>query len=428
MHACAPDTAAARDRGRNTTRRAHNMIELDGSTGEGGGQILRTALALSMCTGQPMKMHRIRARRPKPGLMRQHLVSGAKVQGADLGSQELLFEPGAVRAGDYRFSVGTAGSCSLVLQTVLPPLMAAGAASRIELNGGTHNPMAPPFHFLERSFAPLLRRLGIGLDLELRRLGFYPAGGGEFSAVIRPPEAGLMPFDLNERGAETGSFAECLAPGLPQRVAARELEALGQLLGWSGGQLRAPAVRQSEGPGNALMATLNHEHVQEVFTAFGEKRVSAEQVARSLAEEVQAFKARGGALGPHLADQWMVPLALAVASRGGEAAFTCTQITDHAATNIGTIERFLPVRWRVEGDAAPWRVTVASVRGILRPPTEVRAMDMERIDPKKPGEIERWADILAVEPETLLKAIEAIGTDIDKLKGWLAAHAGQRHH
>jgi RNA 3'-terminal phosphate cyclase (ATP) len=344
------------------------MIELDGATGEGGGQILRTALALSMCTGQPMKMHRIRAKRSKPGLMRQHLacvnaavaVSGAKAQGAELGSQELSFEPGAVRATDYRFSVGTAGSCSLVLQTVLPPLMLAGGVSRVVLSGGTHNPMAPPFHFLERSFAPLLRRLGVGLDLELRRLGFYPAGGGEFIAVIRPPDAGLMPFDLTERGAPITSFVECLAPALPPHVVKRELEAMGRLMGWSGDQLRAPAVRQNEGPGNALMATLHHEHVQEVFTAFGEKSVSAEQVARTLAVEVQAFTAKEGALGPHLADQWMVPLALAIASRGGEASFTCTEITDHAATNVGTIERFLPVRFKVEGDSAPRRITVAA--------------------------------------------------------------------
>src|SRR5215469_6148742 len=159
------------------------MIEIDGSVGEGGGQILRTSLALSMCTGQAFTLARIRARRPKPGLMRQHLtcvqaaaaVSGAALQGAELGSGRLVFEPGAVRAGDYAFSVGTAGSCTLVLQTVWPALMLAGTPSRLTLSGGTHNPMAPPFHFLERSYAPLLRRLGADSAFTLRRLGFYPA-------------------------------------------------------------------------------------------------------------------------------------------------------------------------------------------------------------------------------------------------------------
>lgn len=176
-----------------------------------------------MCTGQPLAIQRIRAKRPKPGLMRQHLtcvqaavaVCGAKVEGAELGSQTLVFEPGPVRAGDYAFNVGTAGSCTLVLQTVLPALMLCAEPSRVSLSGGTHNPMAPPFHFLERSFAPLLRRLGVGLDLELRRLGFYPAGGGELSAVVRPTAGGLLPFDLTDRGpvqeyAESGAgLAEC---------------------------------------------------------------------------------------------------------------------------------------------------------------------------------------------------------------------------
>src|ERR1700749_1235704 len=136
------------------------MIEIDGSVGEGGGQILRTSLALSRCTGQAFTLARIRARRAKPGLMRQHLtcvqaaaaVSGTRVQGAELGAGTLVFEPGAVKPGDYAFSVGTAGSCTLVLQTVWPALMLAEAPSRLTLAGGTHNPMAPPLHFLGRVY------------------------------------------------------------------------------------------------------------------------------------------------------------------------------------------------------------------------------------------------------------------------------------
>jgi RNA 3'-terminal phosphate cyclase (ATP) len=331
------------------------MIELDGAAGEGGGQILRSALALSLCTGQPMAVRRIRARRAKPGLMRQHLacvnaavaISGAKARGAELASQELVFEPGPVRPGEYHFNVGSAGSCSLVLQTVLPALMLAPAASRVVLGGGTHNPMAPPFHFLERCFAPLLLRLGVGLSLDLRRLGFYPAGGGEFSALITPAADGLAPVDLLERGGLRAANAECLAPGLPSRVAQRELEAVGRVLGWAPEQLMAPAVRQNEGPGNALMATLVHSHTTELFTAFGEKGVSSEAVAASLCQQVQAYQRASGALGPHLADQWMLPLALAVAGTRQPAAFTCTEMTDHATTHIGVIEAFLPVRFDV---------------------------------------------------------------------------------
>jgi len=344
------------------------LIELDGSTGEGGGQILRTALALSMVTGQGMAIQRIRAKRPKPGLMRQHLtcvqaavaVCGAKVEGAELGSQTLVFEPGPVRADDYTFNVGTAGSCTLVLQTVLPALMLCAESSRVSLSGGTHNPMAPPFHFLERSFAPLVRRLGVGIELQLRRLGFYPAGGGEISAVVNPSGAGLQPFDLTDRGPVQEAYAECFAPALPSAVAVRELAALARAMGWSGEQLRTPAVLQNEGPGNALMITLACAHVSEVVTAFGEKGVSAEQVAGALVKEVRAYQASEGALGQHLADQWMLPLALAVVARGGEASFTCTEMTEHATTNMAVIEKFLPVRFDVESTGACPRVRVVA--------------------------------------------------------------------
>jgi RNA 3'-terminal phosphate cyclase (ATP) len=345
-----------------------NVIELDGSTGEGGGQILRTALALSMCTGQAMAIQHIRAKRPKPGLMRQHLtcveaavaVCGARVEGAELGSQTLVFEPGRVRAGDYAFNVGTAGSCTLVLQTVLPALMLASEPSRVSLTGGTHNPMAPPFHFLERSFAPLLRRLGIGIELDLRRLGFYPAGCGQMSANIRPAVNGMVPFDLTDRGPVLEAYAECLAPALPHAVAVRELAALQRALGWSGEQLRTPVVRQNEGPGNALMATLAYEHVSEVITAFGEKGVSAEHVASIVASEVTAFQASDCALGPHLADQWMLPLALAIAAQGGTASFTCSEMTEHATTNMGVIGRFLAVRFEAKPSGSGWRVGLVS--------------------------------------------------------------------
>jgi RNA 3'-terminal phosphate cyclase (ATP) len=343
------------------------MIEIDGSTGEGGGQILRTSLALAMCTGQGIRLERIRAKRSKPGLMRQHLtcvqaaaaVCNARVDGAELGSQTLVFEPGEVRAGDYSFNVGTAGSCTLVLQTVLPALMLASQPSRIELTGGTHNPMAPPFHFLSRSFAPLLRRLGAGLDLTLRRHGFYPAGGGEMTAEIHPVAAALMPFDLMERGVPRAAFAECLAPGLPRAVAQRELEALGQQLGWGADQLHTPSVRQNEGPGNALMATLEFEHACEVLTVFGERGVSAEKVAHQLAGLVRGHESAHGALGEHLADQWMLPLALAVRQSGVGARFTCTELTPHAVTNMQVIEAFLPCRFDIDTAAGCPEVRVS---------------------------------------------------------------------
>ena len=344
------------------------MIEIDGSTGEGGGQILRTSLALSMCTGQPFTLTRIRAGRAKPGLMRQHLtcvnaaaeVCGAEVQGAELNSQSLSFVPGKVKAGDYSFNVGTAGSCTLVLQTVWPALMmvAADAPSRLKLGGGTHNPMAPPFHFLERCYAPLMRKLGAKVDLSLHRLGFYPAGGGEIEATIWQAADLLQPFDLNERGAKLDSHAECLAPALPRNVVQRELEQLGKALGWSGDQLRVAPARQNEGPGNALMATLVFENVTEVCTQFGEKGVSAEQVAKDVVREVREYQMSEAALGPHLADQWALPLALAVWKRQSSASYTCTELTPHAKTNFEMIERFLPVKFSTAKIDKGWQVVV----------------------------------------------------------------------
>lgn len=343
------------------------MIELDGSQGEGGGQILRTSLALSVATGQPVAIEKIRAGRAKPGLMRQHLacvhaaaeISGAQVEGAELGSQSLRFAPGSARAGEYSFTIASAGSCMLVLQTVLPPLLLAGAPSRVQLRGGTHNPMAPPFHFLERAFAPLVRRLGPDLQLVLRRCGFYPAGGGEVDATIVPSADGLKPFDLLERGALLSGHAECLAPGLARHIAARELETLGKAMGWSGEQLRVGTARQNEGPGNALLATLAYEHATEVFTAFGEKTLSAEQVAHALVRELRDFQKSQAAVGPHLADQLALLLGLATWQSGGAAAFTCSEVTEHTRTNCAVIERFLPVRYAIEEAADAATVKVA---------------------------------------------------------------------
>lgn len=342
------------------------MIELDGSAGEGGGQILRTGLSLSMCTGQALRITRIRAKRAKPGLMRQHLacvhaaqaVCGATVSGDDLGSQSLEFRPGEVRAGDYRFAIGTAGSCTLVLQTVLPALLMTQGISRVELSGGTHNPMAPPYHFIERSFVPVLQRMGASVDLTLRRHGFYPAGGGDMAATLTPPAGGLKVIDLMERGASTQAYAESLIPALPRRVAERELQVLADAFGWSREQLRTPLVRQNEGPGNALMATLAHEHVTEVFTAFGEKSVSAEVVASSLIREVRAYLDSTAAVGPHLGDQLALPLALAVCARGQAATYACSELTEHARTNFKVIEAFLPVRCETVRGEGHWRVTL----------------------------------------------------------------------
>lgn len=323
------------------------MMELDGSLGEGGGQILRTALSLAMITGEPFRIRQIRARRTRPGLMRQHLVAvqaasqicGARVDGAAVGSQELEFIPGPVKGGDYRFAIGTAGSCTLVLQTLLPALLLADRPSTLQLSGGTHNPMAPPAQFLQRAFLPRLAEMGAEIDLELERFGFYPAGGGEVRARVRPC-ARLRARARMERGARTASYAECFIAGVPGRVAQRELECVGKAMHWGDAQLLNRTLPSDQGPGNALLLTFGHEHVTEVFTAFGEKSVSAENVARHAVQCARRYLSSRAAVGEYLADQLMLPLALA-----GGGGFTVDKVSMHARTNAQVIEIFLPVRF-----------------------------------------------------------------------------------
>lgn len=325
-------------------------IELDGAQGEGGGQILRTALSLAMCTRQPMRIDNIRAKRQNPGLMRQHLtavqaaaqICGAEVAGDFVGSRQLSFVPGPVRGGNHAFSIGTAGSCTLVLQTILPALLFADRPSHIELSGGTHNPMSPPFHFLQRAFLPLLQRMGAGVDLSLERYGFYPAGGGKLHAQITPTGP-LSPLHLPERGTRIQTYAECVFAALPAHIAERELAVVKRHLGWNESQLLLREIDHRQGPGNALLVTLEHQHVSEVFVGFGEKGVAAESVAAKVVKAVRAYLAGNAAVGPHLADQLLLPMALA-----GGGSFTTTDWSLHAATNAEVIQRFLPIAIRHE--------------------------------------------------------------------------------
>jgi RNA 3'-terminal phosphate cyclase (ATP) len=336
------------------------MIELDGSKGEGGGQILRTALALSLASGQPFQIKNIRAGRPKPGLLRQHLacvqaavaVGGAAEtaarrpggEEARLGDTELQFTPGKARAGSYEFAIGSAGSCMLVLQTVLWPLALAQGDSTLLLRGGTHNPMAPSFSFLKH-LAPCFSGSGPALfELELRRHGFYPAGGGEALVRIQPPADGLAAIHLMQRGPLRRAWAECLHAGLPKGVAARELGVLKTAFGWADDQLLDRGLRGNEGPGNALLAMLEYEHLTEVFASYGDKGTSADQVASRLVHQVRGYLVQEAPVGEHLADQLMIPLALA-ALQGRCGQYFATGLTPHALTNAEVIEKFLPVRF-----------------------------------------------------------------------------------
>lgn len=337
-----------------------SRLHIDGSQGEGGGQILRTSLALSIITGTPIRIEKIRARRSKPGLMRQHLTSvqaaarvgGAHVQGAEVGSKEISFTPSGVEAGVYHFAIGTAGSTTLILQTVLPALLSASGPSRVTLEGGTHNPKAPPFEFLERAFLPLLARMGARVEVSLPRAGFYPAGGGRIEAVIHPAER-LAPLDLLERGEVRGRRGTVLLANLPGHIAERELRHLSQHTSWPEGALEIRRV-DSAGPGNAVLLELESEAVTEVFTSIGEVGLAAEKVADLAVQEMRTYLTAGVPVGEHLADQLLLPLALA-----GGGSFRTLPLSLHARTQIDLIPRFLDVRFEVEedGDARVVRVS-----------------------------------------------------------------------
>lgn len=321
------------------------MLELDGSYGEGGGQILRTALLLSMHTQIPFRIVNIRAKRKKPGLMRQHLtavqaaaaICNARVVGAAVGSQILEFYPGEVQEGDYRFAIGTAGSCTLVLQTVLPALMFAKKKSTLHLQGGTHNPMCPPFHFLQRAFVPVINRMGGNITMNLLRHGFYPAGGGEINVTVDPINQ-LTPLYLVERGNPISHYAESLIAGIPTHVAKRELAVMGELLNWPDTALHTRELPSGQGPGNVLMATLEYVNITEVFIGFGEKGVAAEVVAKNTVQVVEEYRSSQAVVGEYLGDQLMLPFALA-----GAGHYTVSKLSQHAVTNVQIIEKFLPV-------------------------------------------------------------------------------------
>ncbi len=274
------------------------MLTIDGAKGEGGGQVLRTSLSLSMATGTPVRVTNIRAGRSKPGLLRQHLtalqasamVSSAAVEGANLGSTEITFRPGTVRGGEYAFAVGSAGSATLVLQTVLPALMLAKEKSSLVLEGGTHNPQAPPFEFLSRAFLPLLSRTGPTVVATLERYGFYPAGGGRISVTIEPSTK-LQGFELDDAGAVVSQTARALVSGLPKNIADRQVHTIGQQMQWGREQLHAEGLRNAVGPGNVVMIELANEHVTEVFIAFGKRGLRADWTGPHVGLCLQATQA-----------------------------------------------------------------------------------------------------------------------------------------
>ncbi|UTW54812.1 RNA 3'-terminal phosphate cyclase [Kordiimonas sp. SCSIO 12610] len=338
------------------------IIKIDGSKGEGGGQVLRTSLSLSMITGHPFIIENIRANRKKLGLMRQHLtcvkaaatICGATIEGAELGSSTVSFIPNAVKAGLYDFSIGTAGSTLLVLQTLLPALMLANNPSKLHLNGGTHNKQAPSFEFINNAYIPILAKMGVRIDALLERRGFFPAGGGQVAFDITPTTK-LNPIDLSDGGKIKKVLAKAILAKIPMNIGPRELKVAKSRLNIDEANCIVIDDRNTDGPGNTFSIEVQREHVTEVFVQHGELGVSAESVAKNACRSAGRYlRAPDAAVGPYLADQLLLPMSLA-----GKGKFTTLRPSLHTITNIDTIKQFLDVDIQlIETGEGIWTIEV----------------------------------------------------------------------
>jgi RNA 3'-terminal phosphate cyclase (ATP) len=340
------------------------MLLIDGSYGEGGGQVLRTSLALAAITGQPVEIESIRSGRRKPGLKPQHLtgvraaakICDAEVQGARLKSQALTFVPrSAPKAGSYTFDVaqvakgGSAGSVSLILQTMLLPLALAEGTSQLTIRGGTHVAWSPPFDFIKRVYLPTLSRMGIGARVNIRKWGWYPIGGGEIKATVEGKGRDTLPtgLDLGQRGARLRVRGLSASSNLPKHIRTRQERSVLQALRSRGVNARIDVVdAPSKGMGTVVFCWAEFENSTAGFTSLGERGKPAEQVAEEAAGELLGFLQGDAAVDRFLADQLVLPMALA----GGPSRFSTELVTQHLLTNAWVVNRFFPGRVRVEGE------------------------------------------------------------------------------
>lgn len=321
-----------------------SITVIDGSQGEGGGQVFRTSLTLAMCLGKSVRIDNIRAGRTRSGLLRQHLiclkaaqeVCGATVTGAELGSSSVTFVPGVVKAGEYRFAIGSAGSTTLVFQTVMLPLLMADGESELLIEGGTHNGMAPSYDFIAESFLPLMKQMGCKVEPELLRYGFYPAGGGAWRARLFPLGS-IGRLELLECGELHSQAAVATSSRIPERVVKRELSYVHKNCMWPADSLHERLV-ESAGPGNIVSLRVDMGNVCEVFESVGEKKVSAERVAGRAVRDLKRYLEAGVPVGEHLADQLVLPMAL---GEGG--CFRTLKPSQHFLTNIDVIKQLTDV-------------------------------------------------------------------------------------
>jgi RNA 3'-terminal phosphate cyclase (ATP) len=339
------------------------VLTIDGSYGEGGGQIVRTALALSAILDRPVELVNIRAGRKNPGLRPQHLASvralaqmtGAHVRGAELGSSALHFIPGLISGGSHRVEIGTAGAVSLVFQMLLAPLGFAKTPSRLTLSGGTHVPWSPPSPYLSEVFLPIAAKAGLIATWEVERAGFYPRGGGEVQAAVKPITA-LAPLDLSDRGKLLRIRAISAVAGLPRRIAERQADQVSRRLGNAGYEVEIEiAELEASCPGDTLFVWAEFEHSRAGFGTLGERGKPAERVADEATDALLTFLTCRAATDSHLADQLVLLMALAP----GRSILTTARISQHLLTNLWTVRQFLPLPATLEGQIGePGRLTI----------------------------------------------------------------------
>lgn len=337
------------------------VLEIDGSTGEGGGQILRSALTLSLLTQKPFRITEIRARRRNPGLRAQHLaavraakaIGRASAVGDRFESQELTFAPDGIHAGDYRFDIGTAGSCCLVLQTILLPLAHTGDHSRVNISGGTHVLWSPTFEYIERVWLPMINILGYQADLELHQAGFFPKGGGRIEALI-PPVVNQVEIIFEPRSQPSQFFGVSLSSNLPEHVATRQRKRLIERADRLGIETMIEIKRPpSRGIGTAVFISGSSESAHYGYSALGMKGKPAERVADEAADQLLSFLATSANVDRYLADQLLLPLAY----NARRSAFCVEAITAHLSTNAEIVGKFMDVEISVgepEGDGTAW--------------------------------------------------------------------------
>ncbi len=326
-------------------------VFVDGSMGEGGGQILRTSLALACITGRNLHIENIRAARRNPGLAKQHLICvraaceicSGQCEGAKIGSQVLDFQPGSIRGGDFSFDIGSAGSATLVIQTILPALFLADKPSTVTVTGGTHNPWAPPFDFLAETFLPAIRTAGFDADCKLEKYGFFPAGGGRITLKVHPRQQNQSrTIDLYLPMDNVQINARIFTAKLPTHIAQRQKKLLfHSKLKFK--NIEHIEVTDSDGPGNCVVLRLCGNGKTTVFTAFGQKGKPSEKVVGEVVSLAEDFLPSGAAVDRFLADQLLIYMAI---SKAGS--FTTNDLTTHLTTNIETIKKFLPVDFSIE--------------------------------------------------------------------------------